>query len=447
MRSVRRDVRTLAITLVFALGWLFVWLYGSGSLPWLQSWYDVRAATLSAGSLGVGASVTIAGIKVGRVTSITQQGTGAVLGLEIQQKYGPIPRDSRFGVRLRTIVGENYVALYPGHSRQMLPNNGLLGPTQSVENVDVDQILSLLRGGTRRQAQKMIEGLGGALGGRGPELNSLLQGTAGVIDASAPITQVLAQNHVQVSRLAAQLGDVSAAIGQRQTDIAQIAQGARTTFASIANRDAYLAQTLQRLPGALAQVRATTGTLRSITGTAAPVLGNLAVAVNDLDPALHTLLPAAREGNAVLHELGVTAPPLVTTLARLRRIAAPAAGALPQLRGVLCQAQPAVRYLAPYAQEFGTLLEDMGSATNFYDANAHAARLYVTVGADSLKYFSGQIGSAVQQLTNLGVLGLHDSLGYNPFPAPGNAGETNGPGIANSYSQVTQRYPRITAAC
>ena len=31
--------------------------------------------------------------------------------------------------------------------------------------------------------------------------------------------------------------------------------------------------------------------------------------------------------------------------------------------------------------------------------------------------------------------------------APGNAGETSGPGSALGFASVTQRYPRITANC
>jgi phospholipid/cholesterol/gamma-HCH transport system substrate-binding protein len=446
-RAIRRDVLTLVIAAVLALGWAGVYLYGSGALPWLQNWYDLRGATLSAGSLGTGASVTIAGIKVGRVTSITQQGDGAVIGMEIEHKYGPLPRDTRFGVSLRTLVGENYVALYPGHAKQMLPNDGLLGPTQAVENVDVDQILSVLQGGTRVRAQKMAEGLGGGLADRGPELNSFLAQASGVVTSAAPITQVLAQDHAQVSQLTDQLGQLSAAIGQRGVDIETIARGARVTFQSIADRDQYLAETLQRLPATVGQVRRTTATLSAVTGTAAPVLSRLATAVNDLDPSIHTLLPAADEGTRVLDQLGLAAPPLESTLARLRSISAPAARTLPDLHAVLCQTTPAAAYLLPYAQEFSTLLQDMGSAANFYDANGHAARLYVTVGEDSIKYFSPQLAAAVHELANLGVIGIHDNLAYNPFPAPGDAGETATASDPAGFLSDTKPYPRIQAEC
>jgi virulence factor Mce-like protein len=424
-----------------------VWLYGAGGLPWLQSWYDVRAATLSAGSLGVGASVTIGGIQVGRVKSIDQRGDGAVLDLAIEKQYGPIPQDSRFGVALRTIVGENYVAIYPGHSHAMLPSGALLGPSQAVENVDVDQILNTLQGGTRRAAQSMVQGVGGGLAGRGQQLNSLLSGAAGTVDALAPVTQVLARDHARVSRLTDELGSLTAAIGTRGGAIGQLASGARVTFASIAARDQDLRAMLDRLPGTLAQVRDTTAVLRSVTSTATPVISSLAAAVYELRPAVRSLLPAAVEGRAVVTELGQAAPALQSTLDRLRRISAPAAHALPQLHGALCQLTPAARYLSPYASEFSSLLQGMGSATNFYDANGHAARLYATVGEDTLKFISPSLAGAMRTLFSTGILGVQDKLAYNPLPAPGGSGEAATLSDAPGFASVTHPYPRITAAC
>jgi ABC-type transporter Mla subunit MlaD len=204
---------------------------------------------------------------------------------------------------------------------------------------------------------------------------------------------------------------------------------------------------LDRLPGTLVQVRSTTGILRAVTASATPVVSNLAAAVNELSPAIHTLLPAAQEGTAVVNQLGQTAPELQSTLARLRGLSAPAARALPQVGSVLCQLNPAAKYLSPYSPELAALLQDMGSATNFFDANAHAARLYVTVGEDTLKFLSPPVAAVVHSLLNTGVLGLHDTAAYNPFPAAGNAGETSTPADAAGWASVKARYPRITANC
>lgn len=437
----------LLTAVVVAGGWALVWLNSAGVFNFAKSYYNVRAASLSAESLASGASVTIGGIRVGEVKSIDPRGDGTVLDLQILKHYGPIPRDSQFAVRTRTIVGENYVALYPGHSKRMLPDNGLLGPGQQQESVDVDQILSVLQGDTRSRAQQLIESLGGALKNRGSALNAFLQGVSGTVQNSAPLTSVLAQDHVQAGELVDQLGQITAAIGTRGDAIRQLATSAKSTFQAIASRNDAVASTLQDLPGALTQVRNTTHILQTITGTAAPVLTDLGAAVNELNPAIHDLAPAATIGTQVVSKLGSVAPSLQTTLTRLRGISTPATQALPGVKSLLCQANPALKYLDPYSKDFGTLLEDMGSALNFYDANGHAARLYATVGADTLQYLSPQAASAMRQLAKLGAIGLHYQLGYSPLPGPNNAGETATSSTATSYENVKSSYPRIKASC
>ena len=88
----------------------------------------------------------------------------------------------------------------------------------------------------------------------------------------------------------------------------------------------------------------------------------------------------ATEGRAVVSELGRAAPPLQGTLRRLRLLAPSTVRALPQVRAILCQVNPMAKYLRPYAEDVATLLNNMGSVTNYYDATGHAARIYVTVG-------------------------------------------------------------------
>jgi phospholipid/cholesterol/gamma-HCH transport system substrate-binding protein len=443
-RAAHRWPLLLIVTL--ALGWLVVWINATGALNFAKTYYTFRAASLSAGSLATGASVTIAGIRVGQVTGIDPHGNGTLLDLEILGKYGPIPTDSEFAVRTRTIVGENYLALYPGHSHTMLPAGGTLPPSQQQETVDVDQILSTLQGNTRRRAQQLIQSVGSALQGRGQSLNDFLQSASATIENSAPLTAVLAHDHTQAVDLIDQLGQVAATIGERGTQIQTLASSADQTFHALATQDQQLGATLEHLPSTLTQIRDTTHILNTITSTATPVLFNLADAINEVDPAVHALAPAATRGTGLLHQVALTAPPLQTTLARLRTLAPAATTTLPSTHQLLCQINPALQYLDPYARELSTVIQDMGSATNFYDANAHAARLYATVGADTLQYLSPQAASAMHTLSS-GVIGLHYALGYNPLPKPGDAAENATASTSAGYQTVQAPYPDVKAAC
>jgi hypothetical protein len=88
----------------------------------------------------------------------------------------------------------------------------------------------------------------------------------------------------------------------------------------------------------------------------------------------------------------------------------------------------------------------MGYATNWYDANGHAARLFASVGEQSPKMLGDNTSRLVSMLLSSGLLGKLGSAGYNPLPKPGEAAETATPGSPATMSDV-KRYPRIKAAC
>jgi phospholipid/cholesterol/gamma-HCH transport system substrate-binding protein len=447
-RTLRGHVATIGIALVVAVSWFGYWLYHAGAFPSLEGYtYHVNAIVPDAGTLGTGASVRIAGVQVGRVTSIQVDGAGAVIGLEINKDNAPLAADTRVAVRLRTLVGENYIQLYQGHAHTTLRDGATLPMTQADDYVQPDQILNALRGPTRQRARELIRGLGTAVDGRGPQLNQLLGGLSGTIQAASPVVSVLNHDRAQVARLIDSLGSLSAAVGQRGTALQNLARSANVSFQAIANRDQAVEQTLRQLPATLDQVRSTTTILRSVTGQIAPVLSNLASAIVALRPAASLLRPAADEGQVVVNELGQTAPALQTTMARLQALSPPALRALPQLRSMLCQVNPAVSYLSPYAADLAALIQGLGSATNFYDATGHGARLMPSVGVDNLKIYNAPTAAAINQLLNTGLIGKAYSTGYNPYPAPGAAGDTSVGLGWYGPAAVKQQYPHIVAAC
>jgi phospholipid/cholesterol/gamma-HCH transport system substrate-binding protein len=440
-------VLTVAAASLVGLGWLVAWIAGSGDLPTGRDHYEVRVAVPSAAGLGVGANVTIAGLDVGRLDRIQRNGTGAMLSLKLDKDRGPLPVDSTFGVRLRSLVGENYVELYPGRSSRTVADGGVLPQAQARDYVDVDKILDVLRGETRERARQTIRGLGDGVAGRSQQLNDTLGGAGAVVRDAAPVLTTVAQNRRQVSRLVDELGQVSAAIGQRGDSVRAVASGLRGTATAIAERDEAVRQTLRRFPDTLDQLRRTTGILRTVSAHATPVVGDLATAVDDLGPAIELLHPAAEQGRSLVREIGRAAPPLTGTLARLTKLSGPAVRTLPELKATLCQLNPALRYLSPYSKELSGVLQAMGSATNFYDANGHAARLFASVGTNSARLLPTDTSKFLQKLITVGGASDLYRIGYNPFPAPGQAGETAPNDGPVGPEDVKRPYPRIQADC
>ncbi len=95
--------------------------------------YSVTAQFENVGSLKVGAPVTVAGVRVGRVTAIgidrkTQE---AAVKLTISSEYNDIPLDTGASILTSGLLGEQYVGLEPGGEEKVLKEGDKINLTQS----------------------------------------------------------------------------------------------------------------------------------------------------------------------------------------------------------------------------------------------------------------------------------------------------------------------------
>jgi phospholipid/cholesterol/gamma-HCH transport system substrate-binding protein len=117
-----------------ALAFLTTQLPGSGlQLRRPAETYAVIAKFDNIGGLKVGAPVSMAGVEVGRVSSIKLDSSDykATVTLSIERSYGKIPDDSDAGIQTSGLLGANYVGLTPGGSEQFLHAGSQLQFTQS----------------------------------------------------------------------------------------------------------------------------------------------------------------------------------------------------------------------------------------------------------------------------------------------------------------------------
>jgi phospholipid/cholesterol/gamma-HCH transport system substrate-binding protein len=95
--------------------------------------YSISARFENAGGLKVKSPVSAAGVKIGQVSAIRfdPKTYEAVVTLQIYSKYDSIPDDTTASVFTAGLLGEQYVNLEPGGSREYLKHNGKIEITQS----------------------------------------------------------------------------------------------------------------------------------------------------------------------------------------------------------------------------------------------------------------------------------------------------------------------------
>ncbi len=98
-----------------------------------SSGYLVKARFENVSGLKVRSPVTVAGVRVGRVTAIDYdpQTFQAVISMRIDGRYDQLPVDTSASVLTSGLVGEKYIGLEPGGDVDVLKDGGEIKLTQS----------------------------------------------------------------------------------------------------------------------------------------------------------------------------------------------------------------------------------------------------------------------------------------------------------------------------
>lgn len=95
--------------------------------------YTVVARFSNIGSLRVRAPVTVAGVRIGRVSAIDfdEEQFKAVVSLAIAARYDNLPQDTVASIRTAGLIGEQFIGLDPGGAPDALGDGDEIEITQS----------------------------------------------------------------------------------------------------------------------------------------------------------------------------------------------------------------------------------------------------------------------------------------------------------------------------
>jgi phospholipid/cholesterol/gamma-HCH transport system substrate-binding protein len=117
---------------IFALGML-AFKVGNLTTADVMDGYQVKANFDNVGGLKVKAAVTMAGVRVGRVTGIgfDNKKYQAIVTMDIDGKFKNIPEDSSASILTSGLLGDQYIGLEPGGSELFLKDGDAIRTTQS----------------------------------------------------------------------------------------------------------------------------------------------------------------------------------------------------------------------------------------------------------------------------------------------------------------------------
>ena len=294
------------ITLLVVIVAVYLSYIAENGLPFVPT-YNVNVQVADAAELVKNADVRIGGARVGQVLTIVPEPATkawphpyAKLLLSLQKSIEPLPADTRYQVRLASVLGGKYVEIIPGRTGPgigTVPDGGTLtlntnpALNHNVAFVDLDEAFNTFGPKTQRGIRSITKSLGDAFAGRGTQINDGIAATRQLLGPLSSLLRMFASPNTNLHGFISGLAGTTAALAPVSATFSSLLADGATTFQAL--DVPALGTTIDDLPGT--ETIATT-----VFSNSLPVLNDAAAIVSDLKPAAAILPTAARRLDAVL---------------------------------------------------------------------------------------------------------------------------------------------------
>jgi phospholipid/cholesterol/gamma-HCH transport system substrate-binding protein len=293
-RGHRKDtIAIIVLTLAGLVMMLGIFTQQKASLPsWLpfvgQEFEHISAefSTAQAVTPGQGQAVDIAGIQVGKVTSVQLEDGQAVVGMDIEPKYMElIHPNASFLLRPKTGLNDMIVELEPGTGKEHVKSGHTFTQAQTEPNTNLDQFLSALDGDTRQYIQLLVAGGAQGIGGRQTQLSQALRRFQPFVHYTARLNKAIAARHVELARVIHDFGQLTGELSQHDSEIRRFVSSSNDALGNFAHQQVAIEEALEEFPSSLRAAKSGLQSSDEFSKVAYPSLTKLIPQAQALTPA------------------------------------------------------------------------------------------------------------------------------------------------------------------
>ncbi len=271
------------VAILFVVGF---YLGFTKRIPFTSRGYELHATFENATTLKPNSPVRIAGVNVGKVSSVEAKGNMAEATFNVEEDALPIHEDATIKIRPRLFLeGNFFLDLHPGSpSAPKVDSGSTIPTTQTTTAVQIDEILTALQSDTRANLKQALEGYGTALNAAPTSAEDATQD---------PDVQGLtgAQAINETFRYGGKAGRTSAIVnqailGQHPHDLSGLIRAQRDLFTKLASTDGALSDLITNF--------------NVTAGAFASESANLSASISELAPTLQAAEPSLRHLNEAL---------------------------------------------------------------------------------------------------------------------------------------------------
>jgi ABC-type transporter Mla subunit MlaD len=377
---------------------LFLWITFGGPTPFKAKSYEVQIPFDEAAQLAQQSDVRISGVNVGKVKNIERNPDKlAIATIEIDDKYAPIPKDTRAILRTKTLLAETYVELTTGdRSGPKLEDGATLPAANVARSVQIDEIFRTFDPRTRAAFQEWMQNSALAINGRGQDLSAAFGELDTTFSEFDELFRTLDTQEAAVKQLFSNGAVALNAFRGRNGQLADLIRTSNDVFRTTAARDRDIEALFRVFPTFQDESRLTLERVKEFAVNTDPLMRQLVPAAEQLSPTLvafANLAPQAKgffEGFATVIDRSTSGFPAIRKL--LRDDFPPFLRATePFLRNL----NPILTGLGLYKHEITAAMANVTAATNAVHIGAtgdqvHYLRTLGPFSPESLATFTGR---------------------------------------------------------
>jgi phospholipid/cholesterol/gamma-HCH transport system substrate-binding protein len=286
-----------AIALIGAVG--MVWLLVKGD-P-----YTVTANFENASQLVEGNQVAVGGTPAGSVESVElAPDNTALVTFTVDDEFAPLPEGTKAQVNsfsLSSIANNQVDLTLPGvKGGETIPDEGQIAQSNTIANVDLDELFNTLDDRTVRNLKKVIKGFEISYDGVGRQANKGFRYLNPFLSTSRRFFGELNRDERALERLIVDGSELAGAVAQRAPDLERLVGNLNLMQGALARQKQSLAAAVAKFPNFMREANTT--------------FVNLRAALDDVDPLVDASKPVAVRLRPFFREFRGAARGLVPTV-------------------------------------------------------------------------------------------------------------------------------------
>jgi phospholipid/cholesterol/gamma-HCH transport system substrate-binding protein len=235
---------------------------------------------------GQGQAVVIAGVQIGKISSVDLDEGHAVIGMDVEPKYlKVIHPDATLLLRPKTNLNDMTVEVDPGSAPGHIEDGANFPLSRTEPNVNFEALLQTLDADTRQYLQLLVAGGAQGIGGRGRQVSGAFRRLQPFAHYLADLNRAVAQRRVALARAIHDFNLVTTELARHDSEIERFVTSSRAALGNFANEQQAIQESLVEFPSTLSALQAASASSNRFSLAARPALLQLIPQAQALGPA------------------------------------------------------------------------------------------------------------------------------------------------------------------